>query len=90
MLYFIPWVVFVLAVVLAVPVVSFLEKRKHAAPESASDEPIENDEMAVSDRDEVAESDEFGEVAMDADPVDDVQLDAPGGNDFSAFEDDFK
>ncbi|TWU51184.1 hypothetical protein [Rubripirellula reticaptiva] len=90
MQYFIFWVVFVVAVVLAVPIVSFLEKRKHAVPKSASDELIEDDEMAASEGDDVADSDEFGEVAMEDASVEDVKFDAPGGNDFSAFEDDFK
>jgi hypothetical protein len=39
MLYFIPWVIFLLAVILAVPIVSFLEKkRREASRASLSDE----------------------------------------------------
>ncbi|QDT04522.1 hypothetical protein K227x_29140 [Rubripirellula lacrimiformis] len=91
MLYFIPWVVFLLAVVLSVPVVSWLEKRKHGPPKSSSkvaddaaDDESAGDDPLSEDAVEVAE--DAAEVEM----ADDVQFDAPGGEDFSAFEEDFK
>jgi hypothetical protein len=91
MLYFIPWAVFFLVVISAVPIASFLEKRKYPKPKS---EP-----KSVGDDDGSGESAESDEPAADADeafgtPADgevaEVQFDAPGGDDFSAFDDDFK
>tara|TARA_R110002049_G_scaffold27321_2_gene94014 strand:- start:87128 stop:87397 length:270 start_codon:yes stop_codon:yes gene_type:complete len=89
MLYFILWVIFLLFVVLAIPVTSMLEKRKYrsgVADQNAGDsgeefgdeEPIE--EQPAAD-DDMGMGDDMGEFA-DSTPA--------AGDDFSAFEDDFK
>lgn len=87
MLYFIPWAVFLMLVILAVPIVSFMEKRKHQLsmpqPESFGDDDVSESDEPVADADE-----SFGGAAEE-EPAE-VQFDAPGGNDFSAFDDDFK
>lgn len=90
MLYFVPWVVFLLAVALAVPVVSMLEKRKHAPPKPAKDESIDQDAVSAEDVDMGNSKGELGDESMQDFPEEDVQIDAPGGDDFSAFDEDFK
>ncbi|TWU50521.1 hypothetical protein Poly51_38110 [Rubripirellula tenax] len=86
MLYFIPWVMLLLAVILAVPVTSFLEKRKYAPAKPRPDEIT--DESGYEDEHEVAEASD--EVVMDEEQVEEVAFETPGGDDFSAFDEDFK
>lgn len=92
MLYFIFWVLFLLVVAFAVPVVSFLEKRKYAAanPAPEPDPDMNDDDIAVADADDdpgFAEADDsFG-----ADPAAEFgEIEATGGDDFSAFDEEFK
>ncbi len=80
MIYFIPWALFLVSIILAVPVASWLEKRKYAIPKDKSIVDGPDDEVVATD-DVVMEA--------EAEPAE-VQFDSPGGDDFSAFEDDFK
>ena len=79
MMYFLLWVVFLLTVILAVPIVSFVENRKRQAAlgprvkESKEEPEAENDSGAVEE--------ESGEATFEA--VEETPL---GGDDFSAFE----
>ena len=73
--FFIFWVVLILAAVLSVPIVSFLEKRKNGPAAPAFEEP--DDEGA--EEEVVLESD--GEVAFEA--ADEMPA---GGDDFAEFE----
>ena len=77
MIYFIFWVVFLLVVILSVPVVSFLEKRKREAARRPVD--AESEELAD------AESEEVDAEVGDADfaAVDEVSAD---GDEFAEFE----
>lgn len=87
MLYFIPWALFLMLVILAVPIASFLEKRKH---QSSTPEPESfGDDDAAESREPVADADESFAGSVEEEPVE-VQFDAPGGDDFSAFDEDFK
>lgn len=87
MLYFIPWAIFLMFVILAVPIASYMEKRKHPSsipePESLGDDDVFESDGPVADAD-----DSFGGSAEE-EPAE-VQFDASGGDDFSAFDDDFK
>lgn len=96
MLYFIPWVVFLLLVILAVPIASMLEKRKHPKPEPV-DEPVLDEE----DGDPMAQEQlaDDGAWPAEADPVDsfggadpagDASFEPVGDDAFAEFEDDFK
>ena len=85
MIFFIPWVIFLLFVILAIPVTSMLEKRKYKAAmadqygdESFGEEAVDDGgaEMLEATGDEAAG---FGDVPEPA-----------GGNDFSAFDEEFK
>ncbi|MEM1226199.1 MAG: hypothetical protein AAGJ40_10905 [Planctomycetota bacterium] len=89
MISFIAWVVFILALVLSVPIVSWLEKRGQSKsmlpdpdwsdPEAYGDEGVDSapvDDAAIPE--DVAEGDEAVEFAE------------AGGDDFAAFEDEFK
>jgi hypothetical protein len=93
MLYFIGWVLFLLVVALAIPVASFLEKRKYAAANpqvAAVEDEASFDENAESD-DPV---DEFGQESSDefggGEEVEFGEVEATGGDDFSAFDEEFK
>ncbi len=90
MLYFIPWAIFLLLVLLAVPIASMVEKRKYHAsmptPDPAVDDPASGDVDA--DAMDASPDDEFGSPVEEE--VAEVQFDAPGGDDFSAFDEDFK
>ncbi len=81
MMYFFIWVVFLLAVVLAVPITALLEKRKyraeHPAEFSAEEESFDEQidpagDQLVEAEGEVAEVAEFGDVEV--------------GDDFAAFD----
>ena len=89
MLYFIPWVVFLLIVVLAVPVASYLEKRKYAAahptPTPESDEHSEAVDEAEMPVEEFADDGFGGEGGAEF-----AEVETPGGDDFSAFDEEFK
>ncbi|KAA1257818.1 hypothetical protein LF1_03080 [Rubripirellula obstinata] len=96
MLYFIGWVIFLLVVALAIPVASYLEKRKYAA---ANPPAATADDQAVFDEDAAAEGmeseDGFGQDASDEfgageDEVEFGEVEATGGDDFSAFDEEFK
>ena len=84
MFYFILWAVFLLAVVLAVPITAWWEKRKLAVP--ASEQP-ETDEPVEEAAAEPGLDDEFSD-----DPLagQEVTSEVPGGEDFSAFDEEFK
>lgn len=97
MLYFIGWCVFLLLVLLAVPIGSFLEKRA-AGPSETPVEGLDGGEYADPDG-EIAEApvddgefgDEgFGNDSFGADPAAEFAADASGGDDFSAFDEEFK
>ena len=75
--YFLPWVVFVLLVVIAVPIAAMLEKKKH--PATPEDQFAGED---VFEQEEEMQSFEEVEPVMEEIPVE-------GGNDFSAFDDEF-
>lgn len=77
MMYFIFWVLFLLAVILAVPVVSFLEKRKRQAalgPDDAESEEVAGEE-------EEAAEEALGEAEFAA--VDETPSE---GDEFAEFE----
>lgn len=88
MMYFIPWVVFLVFVILSVPIASWLEKRKRRAafPDQFDDEQEEYDEDQEGDVDEpAAEAAEAGEGEV---VFGDAGEFAPeGSEDLSAFED---
>lgn len=93
MLYFILWVVFILAVILVVPIVNMIENKRRAAlmpampAEEDWSEEDQVDEAFVDEPAEEATFDDgggFGEA-----PVEEL-ADFGGGEDFSAFDDEFK
>jgi flagellar biosynthesis/type III secretory pathway M-ring protein FliF/YscJ len=95
MLYFIAWVVLMLAAILAVPIVSMMEKRKLEGPRKKKTK--DDEEAAASDDGEPLEplEEAEGEVAeegaiqeSDANPED--PLGTPVPDDFSAFDEEFK
>jgi hypothetical protein len=95
MLYFTAWVVLMLAAILAVPIVSTMEKRKLEGPRKKKTK--DDEDAAASDDDEPLETLEEadGEIAeegaiqeFDANPEDPLGAAAP--DDFSAFEEEFK
>lgn len=79
MLYFILWAIFLLAVIVSVPVVHWLENKRRreslAAEQPESDEEISEESL----EEEVVEEEEPVEVGSDE-----------FADDFSAFEDEFK
>lgn len=77
MIYFILWVVFLLTVILSVPVVSYLEKRKRLAERG----PVEPEAEDAEDGDSEVVMEESGEAEFAA--VDEM---SGGGNDFAEFE----
>ena len=77
MMYFILWVVFLLAVILSVPVVSFLEKRKRQAARRPVDEEL--DELADAESEAVEAEDGDAGFAE----VDEVSSE---GDEFAEFE----
>ena len=85
MLFFVLWVIFLVAVLLAVPVAAQLEKRRYRAahPEVVTDaESAEAwSEVEASEDDPVVESDSSEESD---EPVEFGEVD--GGDDFSAFD----
>lgn len=95
MLYFIAWVLFLLVVALAIPVASFLEKRKYAA---ANPQPAVEEDQVAFDEEAPVESDDSGD-GFGEDPAADFggdeavefgEVEATGGDDFSAFDEEFK
>ena len=95
MLYFIAWVVLMLAAILAVPIVSTMEKRKLQGPKPKKTKDTE--EAAADGDDEAVEPAAEGEGAAieegaieesDANPEEPFGTGAP--DDFSAFEEEFK
>lgn len=89
MLYFIPWVVFLSAVILAVPIAAWLEKRKYRAafPETEPDEALAEDDYPAEEPIEMSESADMMEQAEQ--PME-PEFEVPGGDDFSAFDEEFK
>ena len=90
MLYFILWAVFLLAVIVSVPVVHWLEnkRRREAMPEqAAAADPAEGEaaEEDFASEDEFAAEEGFGEE----EPLE-MGGEELGGDDFSAFEEEFK
>jgi hypothetical protein len=84
MKYFIPWVIFLLVVILSVPVAAWLEKRKLQA-----DSGLEEDEVAsFDDAGEAGHDDVVTEEPAEPEPAFDqgVEFGAGGEDDFSAFE----
>lgn len=79
MIYFFFWVAFLLAVLLAVPIVTFLEKRKYRAEHPAE---FVQEEPAAEDAVEVA-GDEIDDTPGEAEPE---FAEVEGGDDFSAFD----
>ena len=83
MVYFILWVVIILAVILAIPVTSWMENRRRRAllgppePEESLDE-VSPDEEAAEGIDEAVEE------------VEEEPIEVSGGGDFSAFDEEFK
>ncbi len=77
MIYFIFWVVFLLVVILSVPVVSFMEKRKR----EAARRPVDEESEELVDAEGEAVEAEVGEADFAA--VDDVSAD---GGEFAEFE----
>jgi flagellar biosynthesis/type III secretory pathway M-ring protein FliF/YscJ len=73
MLYFILWVIFLLVVILAVPVASFLEKKRHAASREAS-----SDESPDASEEPAAENVEATFEPVNEQPV--------AADDFAEFE----
>lgn len=88
MIYFILWVLLIVAVIVSVPVASWLDNKKRRdlagpaeTPHAADDE---SPDEAFADEAAPAEfGDEFGEA--EAEPIE-----VSGGEDFSAFDDEFK
>lgn len=82
MLYFILWTIFLLAVILAVPIVNWLEnkQRREALEPSSAEEEASEDEVAEEQAEEEFEGEEPVEVGTEE----------FGGDDFSAFEEEFK
>ncbi len=77
MMYFILWVLFLLTVILSVPIVSFLEKRKYQAARGPRSEEPED----VAEGDEEAVEEEAGEATFEA-----VEEAPMGGDEFAEFE----
>ena len=93
MLYFIPWAVFLLFVILAIPVTLMMENRKYRSGKPSKSRRKEVDEPLG----EESASEEFtgdDDAEMVGDAVDDFGAFADstpaGGDDFSAFEEEFK
>ena len=81
MMYFIPWVIFLLVVILAVPVAAHLEKRKRQAALGPLNEEIEEEAAEASAAEEGEFTEESAEaVEFEADEV------APGDDDLAEFE----
>lgn len=96
MIFFIPWVVFLLTVILAVPIASMMEKRgMQAAYDGGYDAEAGYDEAGgLSDGDEELEPLDDG-AGMEEGTIEPQQdADDPFGNgapdDFSAFDEEFK
>ena len=87
MLYFIAWVVFLLVVVLAVPIAAFLEKRRYAAANPRSE--IEDDQASFEEA-ESADPGEPDDGFGGEEVVEFGEVEATGGDDFSAFDAEFK
>ena len=95
MLYFIAWVVLMLAAILAVPIVSMMEKRRLEGPRIKKSK--DDEEAAVGDDGEPLEplAEGEGEIAEEAaveesDATPEDPLGAPVPDDFSAFDEEFK
>ncbi len=82
MMYFIPWVVFLLVVILSVPIVAWLEKRKMQAAYGLPDNHVDSLDDVENESDEAVESEEIAE----AEPEEEVVDFGAAGDDFSEFE----
>ncbi len=81
MMYFIPWVIFLLVVILAVPVTAFLEKRKRQAALGPMDDEVDEESAEESEAEEGEATEEAAEaVEFEATEV------APGDDDLAEFE----
>jgi flagellar biosynthesis/type III secretory pathway M-ring protein FliF/YscJ len=82
--YFFLWVVFIVAVIAAVPIANALEKkrRREAMPQQPTEEPAE--EPVETAEFEQTESEGFG------DELPEETAEVTGGDDFSAFDEEFK
>ncbi|KLU01331.1 MULTISPECIES: hypothetical protein [Rhodopirellula] len=87
MIYFICWVVFLLTMILAVAVVGF--KNRKPRPAVAAMPEGEEEMMADAEEIEVVDGDEFAAVPAEGDDFG-GEFVAEGGDDFAAFEDEFK
>ena len=90
MFYFILWVLFMLAVIVAVPVVNAIENKRRRAllpdePEEAEVDEELDEEPAEGGFGEAEEAGEPAEVGSEFGGDDEL-----GGDDFSAFDDEFK
>jgi hypothetical protein len=83
MIYFIPWVVFLIVVIASVPVVNWLEKRKLRA--ALKEQGME--EEAVGEAEDEAADDEAGEAAEGEEPpLDAFEPSGDGGDEISEDE----
>ncbi len=82
MLYFILWVLLILAVIIAIPVVNWLEnkRRRELAGGPEAEESV----------DEAAPDEEQPEGVEEVEEVEEEPMEVPGGGDFSAFDEEFK
>ena len=83
MMYFIPWVIFLVIVILSVPIASWMEKRKQRA---AYGDQMMDEEYDEFDEEEAGESDD--QQVMEGEPEEAVFEEAEAGDDdaFAAFE----
>jgi hypothetical protein len=87
MIYFICWVVFLLTMILAVVVVGLKNRKpRPVAPMPEGDEEV----MADAEDVEMVDGDEFAAVPAEGDDFGGGEFVAEGGDDFAAFEDEFK
>lgn len=86
MIYFICWVVFLLAMILSVVVVGLKNRKPRPAAVPAGEEEM----MADGEDIEVVEGDELEAVPGEGDDFGGEEFVAEGGDEFAAFEDEFK
>lgn len=87
MIYFILWVLLIVAVIASVPVASWLDNKKRrdlAGPQETADDADENADEAFAEEETPAE---FGDEVAEAEAE---PIEIAGGDDFSAFDDEFK
>jgi len=94
MLYFIPWVVFLLVVILAVPVTAWLEKRKlqqaSGPAKSETEEDFEPTAEGETESGEAVAAEETDEGFGESEGADGEIPEPEGGDDFSAFDEEIK